>query len=102
MNDEAIESVRDRRACRTARFVVGSEHVVVDEKLRTTSKQISERRVPLIRLESIRLVDPYPRQFLPPPRQLIAAARQILFRVEQIEPRCEPLLARSGDVFLHR
>src|SRR5439155_820857 len=70
VDDEAAEPVRDRRAGRTPRRVVGPEHEVVDEELRTPSEEVCQRGAPLVGLESILLVDPNPRQLLPPPRQL--------------------------------
>ena len=99
---EAVEPVRDRRAGRTSRRVVGPEHEVVDEELRAPSEEVCERGAPLVGLESILLVDPDPRQLLPPPRQLVAAPRELLLRLEQLEPRCEPLFPCSGLVFRHR
>src|SRR2546430_8805677 len=56
----------------------------------------------LFRSESILLVDPNPRQLLPPPRQLVAAPREILLRLEQLEPQGEPLLTGPGRVCRHR
>src|SRR5436190_17340813 len=102
VDDEAVEAVRDRRAGRTARGVVGPEHEVIDEKLRSSSKERCQRRAPFVRLESILLVDAYPRQLLPPPRQLVAPPRVFLLRLQQLEPCCEPLLARSSCVRRHR
>src|SRR5260370_18704658 len=63
---------------------------------------MGKRGAPLVRLESILLVDPDPRQFLPPPRQLVAAPRQLLLRLEQPEPRCKPLFTCPGHVLRHR
>jgi len=54
---------------------VRPEHEVVDEELRASSEEIGEGRCPFVGLESILLVDPNPRQLLPPPRQLVAAPR---------------------------
>src|ERR1700745_302395 len=90
-NDEAVEAVRDRRAGRTPRRVVGPEHEVVDEELRAPSEEVCQRGAPCIGLESVLLVDPDPRQLLSPPRQLVAAPCQLLLRLEQLQPRCEPL-----------
>src|SRR6058998_2519110 len=75
VDDEAVEPVRDGRAVRTPRRVVGPEHEVVDEELRAPSEEVCQRGAPLVGLESILLVDPHPRQLLPPPRQLVAAPR---------------------------
>ena len=102
MNYEPVKAVRDRRAGRTARRVVGPEHEVVDEELRAPSEEVCQRGAPFIGLESILLVDPNPRQFLPPPRQLVAAPRELLLRLEQLEPRCEPLFTCPGRVLRHR
>ena len=102
VDDEAVEPVRDRRAGRTPRRVVGPEHEVVDEELRAPSEEVCQRGAPLVGLESILLVDPNPRQLLPPPRQLVAAPRQLLLRLEQLEPRCEPLFTCPGHVLRHR
>jgi hypothetical protein len=87
VHGEPVEAVRDRRAGRTPRRVVGPEHEVVDEQLRTPSEEVCQRGPPLVGLESILLVDPDPRQLLPLPRQLVAAPRELLLRVEQLEPR---------------
>ena len=102
VHGEAVEPVRDRRAGRAARRVVGPEHEVVDEELRAPLEEVCQRGAPLVGLESILLVDPHPRQLLPPPRQLVAAPRQLLLRLEQLEPRCEPLLPCPGHVLRHR
>ena len=102
VDDEAVEPVRDRRAGRTPRRVVGPEHEVVDEELRAPSEEVCQRGAPFIGLESVLLVDPNPRQLLPPPRQLVAAPRELLLRLEQLEPRCQPLFTCPGHVFRHR
>src|SRR5271166_3232038 len=75
VDDEAVEPVRDHRAGRTPRRVVGPEHEVVDEELRAPSEEVCQRCAPLIGLESVLLVDPDPRQLLTSPRQLVAAPR---------------------------
>jgi len=74
---------------------------VVDEELRAPSEEVRQRSTPIIGLESISLVDPDPRQVLPPSRHLIATPREILIRLEQFEPRCEPLFTCSGPVLRH-
>src|SRR5919197_417250 len=102
VDDEAVEPIRDRRAGRTPRRVVGPEHEVVDEELRAPSEEVCQRGAPLVGLESILLVDPNPRQLLPPPRQLVAAPRELLLRLEQLEPHGEPLFTCSGLVCRHR
>ena len=102
VDGEAVEPVRDRRAGRTPRRVVGPEHEVVDEELRAPSEEVCQRGAPLVGLESILLVDPNPRQLLPPPRQLVAAPRQLLLGLEQLEPGGEPLFTCSGLVLGHR
>src|SRR5919106_598153 len=102
VDDEAVEAVRDRRAGRTPRRVVGPEHEVVDEELRAPSEEVCQRGAPLVDLKSILLVDPDPRQLLPPPRQLVAAPCELLLRLEQLDPRCEPLLPCPGHVLRHR
>src|SRR6058998_2751668 len=102
VDDEAVEPVRDRRAGRAPRLVVGPEHEVVDEELRAPSEEVCQRGAPLVGLESILLVDPNPRQLLPPPRQLVAAPRELLLRLEQLEPRGEPLFTCPGHVLRHR
>jgi hypothetical protein len=102
MVDEAIEPIGDRRAGRTARLVVGPEHEVVDEELRTAFEEVRERDAPFIGLEPILLVNPDPREFLPSLRQLIALLRELLLRVEHLEPRCQPLFTCSGLMVGHR
>src|SRR5204863_2074629 len=102
VNDEAVEPVRDRRAGRTPCRVVGPEHEVVDEELRAPSEEVCQRGAPLVGLESILLVDPNPRQLLPPPRQLVAAPRQLLLCLEQLEPGPKPLFTCPRYVLRHR
>src|SRR5438094_408965 len=102
VDDEAVEPVRDRRAGRTPRRVVGPEHEVVDEELRAPSEEVCQQGAPLVGLESILLVDPNPRQLLPPPRQLVATPRDLLLRPEHLEPRGEPLFTCPGHVLRHR
>src|SRR5262249_54942749 len=84
------------------RCVVGSEHKVIDEKLRAPFEEVHQRGAALICLEAVLLVDPNPRQLLPLKCQLVAALRELLLRVEQFEPRCEPLFASPGVVRCHR
>src|SRR3984893_5226356 len=76
VDGEAVEPVRDRRAGRTPRRVVGPEHVVVDEELRAPSEEVCQRGAPFIGLESVLSVDPDPRQLLTAPSQLVAAPRE--------------------------
>src|SRR5207247_9190693 len=102
VHGEPVEPVRDRRAVRTPRRVVGPEHEVVDEELRAPSEEVCQRSAPLFGLESILLVDPHPRQLLPPPRQLVAAPRQLFLCQEQLEPRREPLFMCPGYMLCHR
>src|SRR5262245_44719406 len=102
VNGEAVEPVRDRRAGRTPRRVVGPEHEVVDEELRAPSEEVLERGAPFIGLETVVLVEADPRQLLAPLRQLVAAPCELLLRLEQLEPRCQPLLTRPGRVSRHR
>src|SRR5213592_3336289 len=91
VDDETVETVRDRRAGCTPCLVVGPEHEVVDEKLRAPSEEVCQRGAALVGLESVSLVDANPRQRLPLPRQFGAAPREILLRLEQLEPCCKPL-----------
>jgi hypothetical protein len=44
VNREPVEAVRNRRARRTPRFVVGPEHEMTDEELRASSEEISKGR----------------------------------------------------------
>src|SRR5262245_14239503 len=98
----AVETVRDRRARGAPCRVVWAEHEVVDENLRAPSEEVRQRCAPLIGLESILLIDPNPRQFLPPPHQFVAVPREFLLRLEQFEPRCQPLFTCPGLVCRHR
>src|SRR5258707_2200402 len=101
VDDEAVEPVRDRRAGRTPRRVVGPKHEVVDEELRTPSEEVCQRGAPFVSLESILLVDPDPRQLLPSPRQLVATPRYLLLRLQQLETRCQPLFTFPSPGFRH-
>src|SRR5258708_3408880 len=102
VDDEAVEPVGDRRAGCTPRGVLRPKHEVINEELRTPSEEICQRGPPLVSLESILLVDPNPRQLLPPPRQLIAAPRELLLILQQLDPRCKPLFMCPGLVLGHR
>src|SRR5438093_12744899 len=96
VNYYPVEAVCDRRAGRTPCGVIGPEHEMVNEELRASSEEISEGRFSFVGLESIFLVDPHPRQFLPPPRQLIAPPRQFFLNLEQLQPGRKPLLMCSS------
>src|SRR5687767_7291011 len=102
MRDEAIERVGDRRAGRTPRRIFGSEHEMIDEKLRPASKEILQCRATLIGLEPIFLFDSHPRQLLTPPREVVAASRMLLLRSQQLDACCEPLFSCAGLVCCHR
>ena len=91
MDRESVEAVRNHRAGRTSRLVVGPEHEVVDQELRAAAEQIRQRAV-LVRLESVLLIDPDPRQRLALLRQFVAAAREFLLGLEQIEPCVRAIL----------
>src|SRR5207249_7547530 len=86
----------------TPRRVVRTEHVVIDEELRAPSEEVCQRGAAVFGVEFVLLVDPDPRQLLPPSRQLIAAVRQLLLRLQQLEPRRKPLFTRPGLVRGHR
>ena len=101
VDDEAVESVRDRRAGRTPLRIVRAEHEVVDEELRAPSKEVGQRGAPFIGVETVRLVDPNPRQLLTTPRQLVAAPGVLLLLLEQFEPGCTPFLS-THDLMWHR
>ena len=102
VDDGSVEAIRDRRAGWAAGGVFGPEHEVVDEELRAPLEKVCQRGAPRVGLESIRLVDPNPRQFLPPPRQLVTAPRELPLRLEQLKPRGEPFFTCSGYVLRHR
>src|SRR5204862_5327172 len=95
-------AVGDRRARRAASSVVRPEHVVIDEKLRTSSKEVCQRGFPVLGLESVLLVDPDPGQLPPLPRQVVTAASVLLLRLEQLESRCQPFFTRSRLLLCHR
>jgi len=69
---------------------------VIDEKLRASSEEISERRFSFVGLEAVLLVDSNPGQLLPPSRQLVASSRQFLLGLEQLQPGRKPLFTCSG------
>src|SRR5919109_2625361 len=103
MDDGPVEAIRDGRAGWAAGGVVGPEHEVVDEELRAPLEEVCQRGAPRVGLESIRLVDPNPWQFLlPPSSQLVAAPRELLLLLEQLKPRGEPFFTCSGYVLRHR
>jgi len=74
---------------------------VIDEQLRPTLEQVRQRGRPVLRIETIVLVDAHPRQGLAALRQLIAAAGELLFGFEQVQPRLEPVFASSCDMHGH-
>src|SRR6266478_9424604 len=98
---EPVEAVRDRGAGRAPGGVVGPEHEVIDEELRAPPEQTRQRSAPLISIKSILLINPNPRQLLPPPSQLVAAPREFLLCLEQLEPRGEPLFACPNPLGCH-
>jgi hypothetical protein len=100
MDSEAVEAVRNSRAGRTSRRVVGPEHEVVDEKLRAPPEKLGERRVTFSGLEPVYLVDPDPWQRLALPRQFVAAPRQLLFPTQEFHARRQPFFARNHRMIL--
>src|SRR5437870_6204303 len=102
MRNSAVEGVRPGRADRTARRVLGSEHEVIDEELRTPIEEIRQRLRSVVGLEAILLVDRHPRQLSPLARQLVIAAGQLLLASQQLLAGDKPLLARSYLVLRHR
>src|SRR5581483_5666050 len=60
-----------------------------------------QRRVAVVGLEPVVLVDPDPRELLPEASHLVAAVGQLLLGVEQRAPRREPLLTRRRAVGRH-
>src|SRR5947207_603701 len=102
VHGDAVKPVRDRRARRTARFVVGPEHEMIDEELRAPSEEVCQRGAPFVGLEAVLLVNSNPRQFLPFSRQLIAPPRKILLGFEQLQPGRKPLFTCSSLMISHR
>src|SRR5262249_18019827 len=92
-------SLSDRRPMMCSAFRMAPPRA--DEELRTPSEEVRQRGAPLLGVESIHLVDPHPRQRLPPPRQLVAPPRQLLLGFEQLEPRAKPLLTCRAHVLRH-
>src|SRR5271170_7700958 len=102
MSYEPVETIGDHRARGTTGRPVGPEHEVIDQKLRTALEKVRQRGTPAIGFEPILLVDPHPRQLLPPSREFVAAPREFLLSLEQLEPRREPNLTCAGHVHSHR
>ena len=75
VNRDPIEAVGDHRAGWLGGLEAGPEHEVVDKELRAPLEEVRQRGVALAGPESIILVGPNPRQFLPPLRQLVARPR---------------------------
>src|SRR5215208_4707286 len=101
VHGEAVKAARDCRACRAAASVLGAEHEVIDEKLRTSSEQIDKRRLALVGLKTVLLVNSNPRQPLPPLRQFVATPCQRLLCLEQLQPGRKPLFTCSNLVISH-
>src|SRR5262249_7608539 len=95
VDDGAVEAVGDRRARRTAGLVFRPEHEVVDEQLRPPAKQVVERRLPVIGVELVLLVNAPPRELAAHLRELVTATRVLLLGGEQLAPCGEPVLARA-------
>ena len=102
VDGKAVEAVRDRRTGGTARCVIGPEHEVIDEELRTPSEEICERRASLVGLESVLLLDRDPGQLAPPPRKLVAEPGVVLFADEELLACGEPFFTCSDLVIRHR
>jgi hypothetical protein len=81
--------------CRRTLRLVATTQIVLKE-LRASPEEVRQRRAPRVGVEAILLVDPDPRQLLPPPRQLVALPRVRLLRFQQLEPRREPLFTGSN------
>src|SRR5262245_26822478 len=101
MDNDAVEAVRDRRAGRTPGLIVGPEHEVIDEELRTPAEQIRQRGTALVGFEIVLLVDPDPGQLLPTPRQLVAFPCELFLCGEQLDPGRMPFFACPDLVCPH-
>ena len=95
MHDGSVEAVGDSRARRTAGLVLRPEHEVVDEQLRTALEEVGERRLSVVGVERVLLVDAHPRQVAPLSRELVAAAGVLFLRLQELTPCGEPILARA-------
>src|SRR5579864_3168462 len=93
VNREPVETVGNRRAGWTTGIVVGTEHEVIDQKLRTAFEKIRKGYFAVIGPEMIRLVDADPGQFLPLLGHLVAAESQLLLGFEQLRSGREPFIA---------
>src|SRR5919112_608701 len=98
VDHEAVESIRNRGAGCAPGRVVGPEHEMIYEELRAPSEELGERRLALIRFESILLVDPDPGQLRRPPGELVTATGDLLFVLQQLDAGGEPLFARPHGV----
>jgi hypothetical protein len=101
VHGEAVKAVRVRRACRAAACVLGAEHEVIDDELRSSSEQIGKRRHALVGLKTVFLVNSNPRQPLPPLRQFVATPCQLLLGLEQLQPGRKPFITCSNLVISH-
>jgi hypothetical protein len=101
VDDEAVEAVRDRRTGGTARLVVGPEHEVIDEELRTRSEEICERGGSLVGLEPVLLVDRDRGQLASLLRKLVAEPGVLLFADEELVACGEPFFTCSDLVISH-
>src|ERR1043166_7739318 len=101
MDDATVESIRNDRAVRASGRVIGSEHEVVNQELRTTAEEVNEGRLSFIGLKAILLLDSNPGKLLAPPRQLVTTSRKFLLRLEEIESGGEPLFTCSGFMLAH-
>src|SRR5262249_46432507 len=86
VRDDTVEVIGDQGASGASPALVGepesvAEHEVIDEELRAPPEEVRKRGASLVGLESIRLVNPDPRQLLSAPRQLVAAPYVLLLRL---------------------
>src|SRR3569623_1382966 len=92
MHREAVEPVSDGRARGAARLVIGPEHEMVDQQLRTPLEQVRERGASAVGVELVRLVQLDPRQ------RPLALRRSAMAQLGEL-PRARELLRRAARAF---
>src|SRR5262249_35669571 len=101
VHDGSVEAIRNRRAGRTARRVVRSEHEVVNEQLRSALEKARERRAAFRTSALVRLCAPAPRAFLAAAPQFVPAPGCVLFPVGALPAPLGPLLTCFCFVCCH-
>src|SRR5205085_11612323 len=92
VHDVRVEVVGPEGAARAACVPARIEHEVVDDELASSFEELRKGPSPIISVERVVLLDPFPGQLAPLTAQLVAEARELLLLRKELPALCEPFV----------